>query len=46
MLLLRDPNGDGKIFNKDWRYNDSKWTSALKATVPFGIDPTSATYYD
>lgn len=40
MLLLRDPIGDGKIYSGDWRYNDGKWTEALKSTVPYGIDPT------
>lgn len=46
MLLLRDPTGDGKVYNKDWKYDDSKWTTALRATVPYGIDPVASQYYD
>jgi len=43
---MRDPTGDGKIYNKDWKYNDAKWTTALKATVPYGLDPTQSANYD
>ena len=46
MVLLRDPTGDGKVYNKDWKYNDSKWTEALKKTVPYGLDPTLSKNYD
>ena len=46
MVLLRDPTGDGKVYNKDWKYNDPNWTTALKATVPYGLDPTLSKNYD
>ena len=45
MFLLKDPYGDGTIYNGDFRYNDPKWTGALLGTVPLGIDPTSAAAY-
>lgn len=40
MLLMRDPTGGKALYNKDWKWDDSKWTADLKAKVPFGIDPT------
>ena len=46
MVLLRDPTGNGKVYNKDWKYDDSKWTTALKNTVPYGLDPTLSKNYD
>ena len=46
MMLMRDPTGDGKVYNQDWKYNDTKWTTALKATVPYGLDPTLSANFD
>jgi hypothetical protein len=46
MMLMRDPSGVGTVYNADWRYNDAKWTTALVATVPYGIDPRASAAYN
>jgi hypothetical protein len=45
MLLLRKTD---KVWSYagDWSQVDSRWTPALKAKVPFGIDPTLPANYE
>jgi len=38
MFLMRNPWGLTS-YSKDWHKGDSRWTDALVAQVPFGVDP-------
>jgi hypothetical protein len=41
MLLMRNPWGSTD-YSGTWNHADVNWTDALKAQVPFGIDPTTS----
>jgi hypothetical protein len=41
MYLVRNPWGT-TYYSSDWYKNDTRWTDALVAQVPFGIDPRTA----
>lgn len=41
MYLMRNPWGY-TYYSDDWNKNDARWTDALVAQVPFGIDPRTA----
>jgi hypothetical protein len=41
MLLMRNPWGV-TYYTGIWKYDDSNWTDALVAQVPFGIDPRTS----
>jgi hypothetical protein len=36
LLLARNPWGY-TYYSSDWKYSDSRWTTANKALVPFGL---------
>ena len=38
MYLMRNPWGI-TYYSSDWNKNDTRWTDALVAQVPYGIDP-------
>ena len=37
--MIRNPWGYDNNYNQTWKANDTKWTDALVAQVPLGIDP-------
>ena len=41
MVLMRNPWGTTS-YSGTWKYDDSNWTDALVAQVPFNIDPRTS----
>ena len=39
VYIIRNPWGYDNNYNQTWKANDTKWTDALVAQVPLGIDP-------
>ena len=39
VYMIRNPWGLDNGYNKTWKATDTKWTDALVAQVPLGIDP-------
>jgi hypothetical protein len=39
VYLFRNPYGLDNFYNQAWNATDPKWTNALVAQVPLGIDP-------
>jgi hypothetical protein len=39
VYLIRNPYGLDNFYNQTWNAADSKWTNALVAQVPLGVDP-------
>ena len=37
--MIRNPWGLDNGYNQTWKATDTKWTDALVAQVPLGIDP-------
>ena len=39
MYMIRNPWGLDNGYNQTWKATDPKWTNALVAQVPLGVDP-------
>ena len=39
VYLFRNPYGLDNFYNQAWNATDPKWTNALVAQVPLGVDP-------
>ena len=39
VYMIRNPWGLDNGYNQTWKATDTKWTDALVAQVPLGIDP-------
>jgi hypothetical protein len=43
LVLMRDPVGSSG-YTGAWKHDDALWTTANKALVPYGVDPTATAW--